>query len=99
MKSPLFPDGVPVGRTIPTIVVVLQEETSEALIVLENDINEVVGETIAEHTEAVSVEHGVLFIRAESSTWSQELQLKKKEILSKINSKVGKQTIKDLRFI
>ncbi len=60
---------------------------------------EVVGETIAEHTEAVSVEHGVLFIRAESSTWSQELQLKKKEILSKINSKVGKQTIKDLRFI
>ena len=41
VKSPLFPDGVPVGRTIPTIVVVLQEETSEALIVLENDINEV----------------------------------------------------------
>ena len=60
---------------------------------------EVVGETIAEHTEAVSVKHGVLIIRAKSSNWSQELQLKKKEILSKINSRVGKQTIKDLRFI
>ena len=60
---------------------------------------ETVGGKIAENTEAISVEHGVLFIRASSSAWSQELQLKKKEILLKINKKVGKETIKDLRFI
>ncbi len=60
---------------------------------------EIVGNNIAENTEAVSVEHGVLFIRAGSSAWSQELQLKKKEILLKINKKVGKKIIKDLRFI
>jgi len=61
--------------------------------------SEAVGSKIAENTEALSVEHGVLFIRAGSSTWSQELQLKKKEILLKINKKVGKKIIKDLRFI
>ena len=40
--------------------------------------NDVVGKSIAENTEVLSVEHGVLFIRVSSSSWSQELQLKKK---------------------
>tara|TARA_Y100001973_G_C5157448_1_gene311640 strand:+ start:493 stop:1008 length:516 start_codon:yes stop_codon:yes gene_type:complete len=45
VKPPLFPDGIPewyvetVG--IPTIEVVLTEEGSEALIVAENDVNEI----------------------------------------------------------
>ena len=41
VKSPLWPDGVPSGYSIPTIVVVLQEEASEALIVTEDDVNEI----------------------------------------------------------
>ena len=61
--------------------------------------SEIVGDKIAENTEAVSVKHGVLFVKANSSTWSQELQLKKKEVLSKINKRIGKKTITDLRFI
>ena len=60
---------------------------------------EVVGKKIAENTEAVSVEHGVLFIRAGSPSWSQELQLKKKQILLKVNNKIGNKIITDLRFI
>jgi|TARA_B110000438_G_scaffold67164_1_gene67573 predicted nucleic acid-binding Zn ribbon protein len=59
----------------------------------------VVGNKIAENTEAVSAERGVLFIKASSSTWSQELQLKKKDILLKINKELGKKTITDLRFV
>ena len=58
-----------------------------------------VGKKIAENTEVISVEHGVLFIRADSPSWSQELQLKKKEILFKVNNKIGNKIIKDLRFI
>ena len=41
VRSPLFPGGVPVSRTISTFVVVLQEEESEALIVAENDVNDI----------------------------------------------------------
>ena len=43
--------------------------------------------------------HGVLFVRANSSSWSQELQLKKKEILLKVNNKIGNKVITDLRFV
>ena len=41
VRSPLFPGGVPLSRTISTFVVVLQEEASEALIVAENDVNDI----------------------------------------------------------
>lgn len=60
---------------------------------------EAVGKKIAENTEVVSVEHGVLFIKANSSSWSQELQLKKKEILLKVNNKIGNNVITDMRFV
>ena len=39
VKSPLFPEGIPIERSIPTIEVVLTLETNEALVVTEDDIN------------------------------------------------------------
>ncbi len=59
----------------------------------------VVGKKIAEHTTAQDVEHGVLIVRTASPVWAQELHLKKKEVLFKINDSLGKKTIKDIRFL
>ena len=58
-----------------------------------------VGKQIANNTTAQDVKHGTLIVRAKSPAWAQELQLKKKEILSTLNSGLGKKTIKDIRFI
>ena len=58
-----------------------------------------VGKQIADNTTAQDVKHGTLIVRAKSPAWAQELQLKKKEILSTLNSALGKRTIKDIRFI
>ena len=58
-----------------------------------------VGEKIAENTTVQDVKHGVLFVRANSPVWAQELQFQKKEVLLKINSALGKKTIKDIRFL
>ena len=58
-----------------------------------------VGEKIAENTTVQDVKHGVLFVRANSPVWAQELQFQKKEVLFKINSALGKKTIKDIRFL
>ena len=58
-----------------------------------------VGEKIAENTTVQDVRHGVLFVRANSPVWAQELQFQKKEVLFKINSALGKKTIKDIRFL
>ena len=61
--------------------------------------DEVVGENIAENTSPEKVEHGTLLVRVENSSWRQELVFKKKEIIDKLNNKIGKKTIKDIRFI
>ena len=58
-----------------------------------------VGEKIAENTTVQDVKHGVLFVRTKSPVWAQELQFQKKEVLFKINSALGKKTIKDIRFL
>ena len=58
-----------------------------------------VGKKIAENPTVQTVEHGTLIVHATSPVWAQELQLQKKDILSKLNKILGKKTIKDIRFV
>jgi predicted nucleic acid-binding Zn ribbon protein len=58
-----------------------------------------VGKKIAQNTNPDKVEHGVLTIKVESPTWRQELVFEKQKILKKLNKKLGKNTIREIRFI
>ena len=58
-----------------------------------------VGEKIAENTTVQDVKHGVLFVRANSPVWAQELQFQKKEVLFKINTALGKKTINHISYL
>ena len=60
---------------------------------------EVVGKNISKVTEAKGVDKGTLVIKTESATWRQELYMQKKEIINKINKKIGSIAIKEIRFI
>jgi predicted nucleic acid-binding Zn ribbon protein len=60
---------------------------------------EVVGKNISKVTEAKGVDKGTLVIKTESATWRQELHMQKKEIINKINKKIGSIAIKEIRFI
>ena len=60
---------------------------------------EVVGKRISSVTTAENVDKGVLTVKTESPTWRQELHMQKKEIIDKINNKIGSKTIKEIRFI
>ena len=60
---------------------------------------EIVGQTVSSVTRVKKVDRGVLTVKTESSTWRQELHMQKKEIIDKINNKIGSKTIKEIRFI
>ena len=60
---------------------------------------EVVGKKVAENTTAEKIDHGVLMVRTTTPTWRQELQLQKTIIIKKLNKKLGKKVIKDVRFV
>jgi len=59
----------------------------------------VVGKKIANNSKAEFVEFGVLTIKTSNSTWRNELQFNKKDIIKNLNKELGQNTIKELRFI
>ena len=61
--------------------------------------SETVGEIVSKNTEPTSIEHGILSIKTATPAWRQELQFQKIQIIEKLNKKLNKKLIKDIRFI
>ena len=59
----------------------------------------VVGKSVAKNCIPEGVKHGVLIVRASTPVWRNEIAIKKKEIIEKLNKKLGKETIKDMRVL
>ena len=59
----------------------------------------VVGKAVSSVTKAERVESGTLVVRVESSVWRQELHMQRKEIINKLNKKIGTKAIREIRFI
>ncbi len=57
-----------------------------------------VGTRIAEISEPVKITKGVLIVRVRTSTWRNELTLRKKEIIAKLNNQLGSTIVQDIRF-
>lgn len=58
----------------------------------------IVGDVLAAASEAEVVRGGVLFVRARSTTWANELTFYKTDILQKINQRLGGRVIEDIHF-
>ena len=80
----------------------ISESGFERAIQQENAVSvwgDVVGDVVSKVTDAISVDKGVLVVKTKSATWRQELYMQKKEIIDKINKKIGSAAIKEIRFI
>ena len=60
---------------------------------------DVVGEKVSQNTTPEKVESGKLYVKASNPTWRQELIFKKADIIERLNKKLGKNTIKEIKFI
>jgi predicted nucleic acid-binding Zn ribbon protein len=58
----------------------------------------VVGPQIAKMSTATQIKKGVLFVQVKTGTWRNELTLRKKEIIERLNSFVGIEAVKDIKF-
>lgn len=59
--------------------------------------DEVVGGYIAKASKVRKFENGVLFISTDSSTWRSEIKLMAPMLIEKLNEKIGKNLIKELK--
>ncbi len=58
--------------------------------------DEIVGEKIARVTQAVKITNGRLHIRVSDPAWRQQLVFLKREFISSINARMGKNVVKDI---
>jgi predicted nucleic acid-binding Zn ribbon protein len=59
---------------------------------------EIVGAQIGKVTKPQRVEKGVLFVAVKSAPWRAELSLRRREIVHKVNEKVGAKVLVDIQF-
>jgi predicted nucleic acid-binding Zn ribbon protein len=58
----------------------------------------IVGEHIAKVAQAERISQGVLVVRVKTSTWRQELNMRKGEMIGLLNRALGGDVVKDIRF-
>ena len=61
--------------------------------------DETVGSSISENTSIKGFKCGTLIIKTKTPVWRNELLFQKKDILIKLNKKLNKTNIKDIRFL
>ncbi len=59
---------------------------------------EVVGSAIAHQTQPFRVRNMILWVNVTSSTWMQQLEFMKRQIVKKLNDRMGEKLINDIRF-
>lgn len=59
---------------------------------------EVVGEEIAQHSQPIKIQDQTLLLRVKSNVWANELNLRKGELIQKINLKAGEEIISNILF-
>lgn len=57
-----------------------------------------VGEQIARVTMAMRITQGTLFVKVTTGVWRYELTLRKKEIIQRLNTKLGSEVVRDIKF-
>ena len=59
---------------------------------------EVVGEAIARQAQPHQTRNMVLWVTVSSSTWMQQLEFIKKQMVDRLNDRIGEKVITDIRF-
>jgi predicted nucleic acid-binding Zn ribbon protein len=58
----------------------------------------VVGKEIALHTEPERIVKGTVIVKVDNDVWRNELTFFKNEIIQKLNQKIGKRLIQEIKF-
>ena len=57
----------------------------------------VVGLTVAKHVQPISLEKGILTLKADSSVWRQQISFMKPQLLDRISDEFSQYKVRDLR--
>lgn len=86
----------PLAEIMPSL---LERLPLEPVIVLRGLWKILVGKPLAERTEPVAFEDGVLHVAVPDRRWRSELRALETELIGKINEMAGRALVRELRFV
>lgn len=89
----------PVGNALQAVLNRLDPEGHFEIVRLTKVWPEVVGETIARHTMVSQLKFHTALIKVSRAMWIQELNLMKREILARLVTRLGDDSVRDIRFV
>ena len=96
--TPNIPTGSPASTLVPQVMKKLGLEQRLQQSQAFSLWPEIVGAVNARHSKPVSLRNGLLVVGVEHSVWMQELWSLKPLMLQKIQERVGKKAVRDIRF-
>jgi predicted nucleic acid-binding Zn ribbon protein len=87
------------GKTLAGVLDALDTRGQFALFRLVRIWPQVVGDTIARHTEVSSLKFHTAVIKVSTAMWIQELNLMSRQILARLIEAMGDDSVRDLRFV
>jgi predicted nucleic acid-binding Zn ribbon protein len=87
------------GKTLTGVLDALDTQGQFALFRLVRIWPQVVGETIARHTEVSSLKFHTVVVKVSTAMWIQELNLMRRQILRQLLEQLGDDSVRDLRFV
>jgi predicted nucleic acid-binding Zn ribbon protein len=89
---------LPIGNIIPKVLRSYRLGTDEELSQIWDLWEHVVGKAISENARPAAFKGKLLLVHATSSTWIQQLQFLKKDMIKKINEALGKNLVEEIKF-
>ena len=91
-------EAEPVGELINRVLGKYRQEADQEITKLWDLWEDAVGEQIAENTRPAAFKGKILIVYVSSSTWMQQLQFLKKDMITKINNVLGEELIEEIKF-
>ena len=89
---------VHIGSLLDDVLKKYRHETNAELVKVWQVWDNIVGNVIAQNAKPAAFKGRILLVHVTSSTWIHQLQFLKKEMIAKLNDKLGKTLIEDLKF-
>jgi predicted nucleic acid-binding Zn ribbon protein len=89
---------VHIGSLLDDVLKKYRHETNAELVQVWQVWDNIVGNVIAQNAKPAAFKGRILLVHVTSSTWIHQLQFLKKEMIAKLNNKLGKTLIEDLKF-
>ena len=87
-----------IGSIIKKILKTHRHETGEDLKNICTIWSRTAGKSVAENAQPFALKGKILLVNVTSSSWIQQLQFFKNDILTKINISAGKELVKEIKF-